>query len=275
MISTIRILIGSLWVLIAGDIVANYWLQPKLPIAVLEAMRQLPLHSFAQIALIISLLVLALASINLWFGKNSGRWLFVASIGGYQIYSLLLGSHAVYQGISFFDDSILVLSGIMLGVIFSAPYNALYQGVKQLPPRSLALFRNLIILSMMVILFLVLSGLSGQYTDHSMPKVMLDFYHAIPTNNLVDKISTVIFIINFLALIALCLRLKFSRSIYVLSVIGLVLCDSPSSDVTTAQDAIFGGFYLISLGIILAIIYCQPLSQQFIEVGSRINRYLR
>src|SRR5262245_58564883 len=141
-LKSIRITITSLWVMLLGQGVSNYFLQPKLPAELLTAMQNMPGHGTVMMIKIIGLIFLAVASVCLWQGKKLGRSFLVIGVLLLVATEYLFGTQAVYQWISFFDDSASVLLGVMLGLVFS---------------KSLAKVRYLIIFSLFSILLYILN----------------------------------------------------------------------------------------------------------------------
>lgn len=252
----IKILIGLLCILILGDIAAYYWLQPKLPIAILEAMHSNPMRHYANITLVVTLALLATAFIRLWQRKTYARLIYIIAIITSLISTLLFGTHAVYQWISFFDDLIGILLGVLLGLIFSHPYNHLFhQSASKKIQVNLAQINNLRLICFMTLTFLLLTFLAGHYTDSSMPKIFLDYLNSQPSNIYLDLISTMYLILNFFALVLLLFRLRSAKYLLILSILMLVIGEAFSGDALTGLDAMTGFIYIILNGMILGIVF--------------------
>ncbi|MBA3660539.1 MAG: DUF1189 family protein [Gammaproteobacteria bacterium] len=265
----VKFLIITLWFLIASTALAYAYLQPTLPINLLNYMASNPLRPYALFCLASVLCLLAVASVGIFRSQCFYKRVFTIVVLVLPIILLLLGVRAVPEWISFFDDFTIILLGIIVGLIYSDPTNQL---VKPSRTINLATNINLKILSFLTLLTFILSFAVNVYSDPLLPTMFKDFLSSQPIQNIyLERIGMVSTLLFPFSLILLFFRLNIARYLFILTTFGMLMSDSMPADALSGLSSLSGYFLIILMGILSAIIWSKRLSQQFIFFKKKRN----
>lgn len=244
----------------------NY-LDPQLPQSMLAEIQNYPTHAAAINFGNVALAILAISSMLMFMQKNTGRMLFLVGIIILLAHDYLIGPTARNTYYTIFEDSSYTLLGVIVALVWSDP-------IKQLFSNHDFNLANLTYLRILCGLIFALFCVGVYWQGHGALPVDMKIFqdHSEQTNFFLtnDFRISVLFVLAISPPIALCFKLNIARYLFVVWVLVDIIGGG--------SDAHLGGLayvadrlQMINDGIIVALIFCAPLKDQFIPLNFKKN----
>ncbi|MBA3535518.1 MAG: hypothetical protein H0T84_02740 [Tatlockia sp.] len=252
----------SFWILIVSSVAWQSFSQLWLPGEIRQFIYA-PGYTNSSI-FILSLAILMLATWQLWQKKPIARVSLLIGIAGLILSEYFTEYRVEYYGVATLANAVYLVLGIITALVFSPAYN---DKILRKKSYSLVERRYLFILG-------IISILSCMYSFHFVTSapIILKNYIASLHRPILGPLFFFILEVQLISIILLNLGLRFVRHLYLLSLLLMLILDL--SLISTNEGggfAIFSDVYNFISGILLMIIYCDPLANFFI-ISKKIHR---
>lgn len=258
-VKSLKYLSGFLWLLTVTATLYGTIIQRLLFNNIFNTLTLKPVSIYASISQTIFIILLSIFTLRLWLNKlNFLKSIFICAIIFRLSHNFFMGAWFQYPPVSFFEDTL----SITIGLIFVLLHN---KDSKLLTIMSL----RLLALATLITGFGV--GFVSKISDPTLPEQFVIMSKSI-NHFAFFSYADLLYPCAIICLILICFRSVAAKYLFTISIL-LPICKSLfQADALTGLDAIFCDIFTIMCGMILTLLYTDPLRKQFTFDKERLKR---